>query len=516
MALVSIRNEGIFLSNMVLGVEYSPVSPEFQAAQFMPDLMEDREIARIEARAILEHNRQLLRDGEFDAVPIPVDPLSTADLVIEAREKYGKGSIEHKTAEQALELDCHRLLLEAVRAKTWEYFPKSQQEYDPGTGYYYSHGYAIATIVDNGLSPVSEAEEVDRRLNEAVEERTYMSIGRRLLGNTVEVNPVPEIVNVATISPCTNWALQRYKDGKTDGFGGYVPSKDRRMIRNVRFDSTLGYREEDQIGASGDYWDDDVISDSLHILDSRLEGVDMDRTYVHGTQMVTNREIGVWDYAELFDILASKKHGVTIFMGELVEDGHPRDYEAAKLEAARRQAETLAASQSLAGDILVLAESGIDHWAANAFVEELVKKEMLTICEAEPEKAAEMFDEATVDGLKEVQRLISIGDDVAAQLLRKQVEFNAPRPEFCGAGSCGLESVDPNSAEGKELYKKVGAEEGDIVLRDVVRACDECGKKGGVIYAFVRRKEDTQGKSKVNKYCQNCEAFEHKMTKDGK
>lgn len=508
MALVSARNEGIFLSNATLTMEHGPVSPpEFQAAQFMPTLMEDREIARIEANAILAANRQLLRDGEFDAVPIPVDPLSTADLVIEARERYREGSPQHKAAEQALELDCHRLLLEAVRAKTWEYFSKSKQEYDRSTGYYYSHGYAIATIVENGLSPVSEAEEADRRLNEAVEEiGTYMSIGRNLVNRVVDVERVPEIVNVATISPCTDWALERYKEGKSNGFGGYVPSKDRLMIRNVRFDSGIGYREEDQIGVSGEYIDQEVISEALRILDSRLP-VDMGRTDIHGTQMVTNAEIGVWDYVELLDILASMKHGVTVWMGELVPEGETRNYETAKYEAVRRQAETIVAAQSLADDVLALAESGVDHWAANAFVEESVKKVMLSICEQDPDKAQEMFDAATVQGLKDVKHLESIGLRDEAQALRAEVERNAPRPEFCGAGSCGLESIDVTTERGKELLKKVQAEEGDTILRDVERKCG-CGKKGGIIYAFTDKK--------VNKYCEHCQQFEHKMTKDGK
>lgn len=500
--------------------------PEFEAACFMPELADEQDQARVIARTILEANMQTLRDGKFDDVLPAVDPLGTASLAIKACETFGHDSPEYSEAQDALQLDCHRLYLEAFRAKTWEYFPKSKQYRDAQTGSYLSHGFAIAQMTENGLSPISEKEEQNRRVNEHVEELTYMAIGRGILQQEVEVVPVeedtkknaPKITNVTTISQCTNWALRKYEEGGT-GFGGYVPSKNRLMIRNVSFEEGVDYREEDQLGLPGDYFDEQLVADALWILDNRLAG-NLDRTEVHGTQIVSHNKVGVWDYAELLDTLASEKYEMPIFLGEVLQPGQEADYVAAEAQAAIRYKEVEEAAMDLASDVLALADSGADPWVAEGLVGTIVDRKMKSLCEQEPERARDMYDDATAIKFHELKALHLNNDLDAAQRLRQDIEDTAPAAEYCGAGSCGLESVDLDGSMGSELKKELGIKDDEIVVRDVERSCGSCGKKGGVVYAFQNLQKSgsselTSDRGLVKKFCEHCKAKESKIKKVG-
>ena len=81
------------------------------------------------------------------------------------------------------------------------------------------------------------------------------------------------------------------------------------------------------------------------------------------------------------------------------------------------------------------------------------------------------------------------------------VEQSAPPASSCGAGSCGLEEV---GVIDKMLQDDLKVEAGDTILRDTVRGCRSCGEKK-IVYAF--------NKTKVNKLCEGCGAFESKKTK---
>lgn len=497
--------------------------PDFEAACFIPGLAEEQERAHQVARTILEANMQTLRDGDFDAVLPPVDPLGTASLVIDARENFGMDSPQYLEAQEALNLDCHRLYLEAFRAKTWEYFPKSQQYRDAETDNYLSHGFSIASMTENGLSPVSEKEEQDRRVNEYTEERAYMFIGRGALHQEVEVEFVaednePKVTNVTTISQCTNWALRKYKEGES-GYGGYVPSKNRLMIRNVSFEEGDDYREEDQLGLPGQYFDEQLVADAVWILDNRL-APNLDRTEVHGTQIVSRKKVSVWDYAELLDTLASQKHDLPIFLGEVLQPGQVADYEQAEAQAAKRYDEVEEAASHLATNILALADEGIDPWVASGLVETLVDRQMKALCKIDPEKAREMYDDATADKFFRLKQLDPERDRMAILGLEQDIEKNAPRGEYCGAGSCGLESVQLDNAKGSILKKELDIRSDEIVVRDTVRPCGNCGKKGGVVYAFQNLQKAgsstlTADRGRVKKYCEHCKTKESKMKKVG-
>lgn len=496
----SVESMGVFEEQQTYVDAFQYLAPLHQAAQFIPELAQAQAEARHLASAILANNRERLMDGDFDGVPIPVDPLSTADVLRDARDRFGVASPECQQARKALLLDCHRLLLEAFRANTWEYFPESQQVYNSQTGDFYSHGHRIADLVTNGLSPVAEKEEQDRRLNEAVEEMgTYRRLGSMLLGKTITTEIVPENKTVTTISECTDWAIQNHKDGRLET-GGYVPKIQKFMIRSVRFDVATQSRYEEQLGASGEYIDHDIIVEALRTFDQRLSP-DMSKTDVHATQMVTELDSSAWDWIELLDSLATQKHGVQIFMGELLHPGQTKDYDLARRQAAERSANMDDMAGELAQQVLTLADSNVDHWAANGMIENELKTMMFKVCREEPSRSYEMFDAATAQGFAQVQYLESIGQFEQANLLRAQTEKQAPAPEFCGAGSCGLEHANLSLKQAKDLNVEIG----DKVLKDTQRAC-KCGNKS-IVYAY--------NKTQVKKLCTSCGAKENKQATKG-
>src|SRR5687768_5588992 len=89
------------------------ITPRYIDADTHPQLNFARRSAHTQAERILESNRELLRQGEFDTVPIPVDPLGTARKLDEVERQYGANSTEYETLWGGLYLDCQRLLAEA-------------------------------------------------------------------------------------------------------------------------------------------------------------------------------------------------------------------------------------------------------------------------------------------------------------------------------------------------------------------------------------------------------------------
>jgi hypothetical protein len=472
----------------------------FQSADHIPALALYRDAVRTDSRQLLEDRRQLLQT-DAEAVPLPVDALGTARQVVAAEGESGRDSIRYGLTFRSLVLDFQRLLGEANRANTYEIFEESGQIYDPDIDDFVSYGVTVGSLTDNGISPHPQTEEEERRINERVEERgTYQPLGRMLLGSTTVVERVPTQVNVATVSQCADWAIRLYRAGNKGGFGGYVPNINKIMIRNVRFDSGSVSRYEEQIGISGEYITPEIVNLALTILDPELDGR-MDKTTVHGTQMVTEAAIGAIDYVEFLDLLASEFHGIEIFMGEPLPAGHTRDYQRVQLEAQSRRQELRKNAVWLARRAVELEKKGIPHHVANHIIEAEVKDIFLEICRQKPAKAREVFDEATAVGFEEVQQLQDQGlfHEAAARL--QIVEASAPAAQFCGADSCGLEVIAKEHEAA--VAKRLKAEHGDTILRDTIRQCT-CGAKNSIVYAF--------NKVKVNKLCEGCGKFESKVS----
>lgn len=465
-----------------------PKQPMYIAADHVPELGFVRQRARQEAATTRENYRQLLIDGKFDSVPLDVDALGTARKAVEAARVYGADSEPHRERLSGLWLDCKRLLAEAYRKNTYEYFPPAPQRYDEETGTFFSHGQSVLEMTKLGLSPITDAEEADRRVNDWVEARTHIAmhqlIGRVGLSHTVRVR---------TISECSDTAINKYKSGAKGGYYGYVPDIEKLMIRDFVFNAETGERFEELVGISGLHINHEVIVDAL-----RRRGVVSggDKTQLHGTQLIAEDDL--FEFVALLDSVASEHSGQEIYMGEPLTPGQTKRYETVRAEAVARQAQLDAEASLLADYVLRLELQQTDRWIAVKMIEDFVKRRLLQIAAKDPSRAAEMFDAPTAAGLQEVAYLNAAGLTREAQLRFMEVEAQAPAPGYCGAGSCGLEGVDKESLEGRELGTFLRAGWKDEIVKDKERSCKSCGRKS-VYYAYNSKK--------VNKGCTSCGAL---------
>lgn len=460
-------------SMAIEALEVSPKVAQEQicSADIFPEIEAKRRNARIYASQILEQNRDLIASGDeadWDNVPLAIDVLGTSKRVVEAEKLYGVDSPEYNQLFSGLVLDSQRLYAEAYRKKSWEYFPASYQRRDQDTGRYFSHSQDLLTIASNGLSPDTNSEERQRRINEYVEEVTYQAIGSIALDNTI---------STLTISECTNWAISAYNSKAKGSHGGYVPEIEKVMLRGVRFNNHFG-RSEEQLGISGKYITHDVITSALIELGAVENDIELNKTKLHGTQFIDKRGRSVIDFVKILDQKASKYFSKNIFMGEEVGGSHPKDYDNVYQEASERRKLLAESSLDLANYLIKLTKNKTDKWLSEGLVDAHVKQKLLALSKHDPNKAEIIFNRATAEGLKEVNRLQSLGLMNQARTLEDQVAKNAPSVSFCGAGSCGLEAVGQFSDK-QEKASKLGLK-GELVS-DKVRHCPGCGNKS-IIY----------------------------------
>jgi hypothetical protein len=474
------------------------LQPErYQFLDAIPEIGHAREQERMAATALLQSRRELADQGGEIAF-LPIDALSTADRVIEAETTHGQGSAEHQERYRGLVLDCQRLVGEWYRKKKSEYFPPVRHIYDKQTGDFYSHGLSIRQMTENALTPLPDnPEEEGRRINERVEEATP-HIVRRLGGAMLHG------AGIRTISECTDKAIDDYADDMRHrrahrGYGGYVPEIEKVMIRDISLDTKTNDRFEEQIGLPGIYITHEIIQMTLE-----RRGVDashMDKTQLHGSQLLVRDDL--MEFVALLDEVASEQWCTNVFMGEEVEPGYEKNYATFRQEALARQEALKDLAETTAQFVLDLARDGFDRQKAPAHVEDFVKKMLLTEAKKDWVIAEQMFDAKTANGLQEVAALERQGRHHEAFIKMQEVEKLAPGGGFCGAGSCGLESVNMRGKDGEELKKKLNAESGDTIVRDKERPC-RCGAKT-VVYAY--------NKNKVNKHCETCGSFESKISK---
>jgi len=435
----------------------------------MSEFATARHSARLEAYDIVEKNRQHLRDGEFALVSMPVDALGTAKRAREAADIYGMKSDQHRDRFQGLVLDCGRLLAEAARKNTYEYFPLEQHDYNESDGQYYSHGMQILNMTEAALTPVAESEEVERRVNERIEEVTY-GIGRTALDGSTKIR---------TISECTDWALDAL-DSSSSRYGGYVPEIQKLMIRDVSYEGNDRFQE--QIGLSGIYITREVINEALARKGANVS--DLTKTELHGAQLAVDDDLVV--FVALLDAVASERSGSNIFMGEVVENSFVKDYSAIRADAIVRQNILQKKSSELADVVTNLEADGVDEWAAVGIVEAKVKTMLLHISKQDSTVAANAFDKNTERGIQDVVYLQVMGRHAEAAIRMEEVEKQAPAPGFCGAGSCGLESLSPESADGVKA-QEIGLDSSDGLIKDKERSCIKCHKKA-VVYDLKGKK----------------------------
>jgi hypothetical protein len=476
----------------------APAGTRYISVDELPEIAQARQQVRDQAWDMVRLRERQLSSDEKILVPLEVDALSTAERVIGARSRYGEDSEIYLERLAGLELDCRRLVAEWYRKKRPEYFPAARHFFDAETGDFYSHGLSIRQMTENALRPIDDdPEEVGRRVNERVEDATP-NIIRKVGGLALQQ------VGIRTISECTDKAVRDYQadvaaGAPHRGYKGYVPEIEKLMVRDMRFDGVTGDRLEEQIGLPGIFINHYVIQEALRRRDVETSG--MDKTELHGTQLLVNDDL--IEFVELLDTVASEEWCTNIFMGEEVPADNQKNYAAIREEALHRQEGLQDMAATVSTFIIDLAEDGVDRRKAPAKVESFVKKLLLETAKSDVSLAAQIFDERTAKGLQEVVYLNSVGRHAEAFSRFLEVEKLAPGDGYCGGGSCGLESVDIFSREGKELKQALRAEDGDTIVKDKERSC-KCGRKA-IVYAY--------NKNKVNKYCEGCKAFESKITK---
>lgn len=474
--------------------------PEYMLVDDIPEAFAERLVVRQAAESLLESRRQQVHESGH--VYESVDALSTAHSVLAAERQYGCSSDAYQEKWSGLLLDCERLVGEWYRKNTSEYFEPVRQVFDEDKAEFFSHGLSIRQLTENALVPISEdREEEARRVNERVEEATphiVRSLGSLALGK-----------GIVTISQCTDSAIASYQadqreGNKHRGYRGYVPEIEKVMIRHIALDDASNDRYETQIGLPGTYLTHEVFQAALQ--EKGVDVSDMDKTTLHGAQLLTDQD--PLNFIRHLDDTGTREwclesQGKALFMGEVVSQEHPRNYDAFRREAQERKDMLAGWSETVAYFVLDLARESFDRKKAPEHVENFVKNMLLNMAKKDESIAEQMFDAKTAQGLHDVAALEAQGRYAEASELWKAVEQEAPGGGSCGAGSCGLEGITTGSQEGKDLRKRMGASESDTLVKDKERAC-RCGSKS-IVYAYNERK--------VIKYCESCKISEKTFNK---
>ena len=473
-------------------LEFSPTMIDLQTppANYYPvaqiaEIAEARAVAGEYAGRLLGGRLSLLREGRYDEVPIPVDPLGTVRRIIQTASVYGIDSAEYQEQEAGHLLDCQRLLMEAVRKNTYEYFPPITHTFNQLDGKYYSHGFAITDMTASALTPVAEPEEQDRRVNEHVEEATYLAVGAMALSGLLPKTETP--LRIRTISECPDWAIQSHERNPDAAHGGYVPAIKKLMIRDVFFDAKTGDRYEEQVGISGDYITHEVITEALQLRGFEATAA-LDKTELQGTQLSVSDDI--LSFVALLDQVATKQEGTEIYMGTVASPENNGNYALIPLAAEARKTVIEDKAAELAELILNLEAVKTERWLALGLVESAVKEILLGLTRTGAVPAKEVFDVPTQRGYERVAAKRALGLDQEADELLALVERAAPAPSYCGAGSCGLVSLSATSDEAKKMEAMGMDSKGAI--KDNNRRCKHCSKKE-IVYSLISGKKGCLG-----------------------
>lgn len=474
--------------------ESEPPFRGYVAVGDIPELAGARLGYQVEAEALHRERNQLLQNDQLEKVPLPVDPLSEAKRVIEAGLVYGEDSQEYIQSKAGFLVSCKRLVGEWFRKYSYEYFEGLEHEFDHENQDFYSHGYSILDMTRDGIIGSGETEKVDRRINEHVEQGTSVAIqglGSLALGQTVQMR---------TVSECADWALRDYeRDQKagitTGGYEGYVPEIRKLMIRDMVMNRATGKRTDEVVALPGTYIDHWVITEALRHRGLESAHLSKDKTELQGTQLLVDDDI--MEFVAILDQVASENYAVDVFMGEKIEPGTVKNYALARQQAIKRQKSLQNQSETIAMFVLDLAEEETDSQKAVKLVEEFVKKMLLTMADQNNGLAAPIFGEDTARGLREVAWLrTNRGEDEAFARLQEVAEA-APGGGYCGAGSCGLESVKPGSLDAKKI-EDLGFDPKNTI-KDTERKCVNCKKKK-VVYDTKQGKKGCTGCRATAKY----------------
>jgi len=470
---------------------------QYQFVDDIPALALGRQAIKDEAWALLNRRRELKKSDSKVELPLDVDALSRAHMVLAAKKQFGEDSQEYQEQFNGLLLDYERYVGEWYRKKKPEHFEPVHHRYEAATGDYYAHGVAIGRMTENALTPIEdEPEEEGRRVNERVEEATPHLLFKHL--GAVALKPI----RVRTVSECPDSVIAQYehdqRQGKHRGYRGYVPEIRKNMFRDFVIDPKTGDRWEEQLATPGTYHTPEIIRGALAIRQLR-RAHGLSKNELLGAQFLVDDDI--FDFVALLDTVASREWCTEVFIGEEVTPGTKKDYAGFREQARRRRKELQDVALVTAQYVLDLAAEDFDLRKAPQKVENFVKMQLLEIGKHDVIIAEQMFDIRTAFGLQEVAFLEMMGAYDQAEAKQNEVLRAAPGGGACGP-SCGIEQLSILSTRGQEIAKKLGAQPGDVISRDTSgeRRCN-CGSKK-VIYAHNSRG-----------YTRGCESCGRKETK---
>ncbi len=426
-----------------------------------PFLKPELNEARTRAETILGQNRSNLMAGHFEQVPLPIDVLSTAELVIEADNPYLA-----ETYSRALEKDSIRLVAETMRKRSWEYFSPIFQAYDEQKQDFKVGRIALNSVVENGLSPLADPEEQQIRINEYLEHQTSLLIRQSLEGTD-------QVVSLITIKECPDYVIKDFQKDKKASHGGYVPEIKKLVLERAVI-SEHGKTLE-QFAIPGEYIDHESIIKTLKEQGSIQTSDNPSKLDLRGKPFIgSGQDNELEKFIELLDQNASQKHSKRIFMGEQVDDVREHDYREVKSIAIQRQANYQEKAVKISEHLKDSARNKVDKQLAEYLLSDFIKKLLFEEVINDPARAAIIFDQRTADSIVRAQVLISQGQLIDWDGAKNLILKNAPNPSFCGAGSCGLEAVNDNSTESR-IVKSLGLK-GEII-KDTIRNCPFCGHK---------------------------------------
>ena len=432
------------------------------------------------AEYILNGFQQKLDNGEFLEVPLAINVLSTANKYLEEDDQTQKAKYF-----QAIEQDSSRLIAEAMRKNSWEYYPPVFEEYDPIQNDLKSNGINLSDVLRNGLSPLAKEEEKKIRVQEFVEHQVNLEII-----NLIEDD---HEVRLLSIKECPDYVIDEYVNNKSSEklYGGYVPEIEKMVIQLTKL-SKQGASIE-LIGLSGKNIDHQIITQFLSEKNI-IQDPNITKMELRSKQFIVEDDsLNIFDFVEQLDEFSSEKTGKNIFLGEIISDNQEKDYLNAIEQSISRQKSYETKVKNLSRYLIDLCEQGNHPIKAEQELVQFLKRSLFNHVLEHNEQAKTIFNDNVARDIAMINVLIDNKETKQAQDLMKESFNKAPLISFCGAGSCGLIAVSQSSLESKTVHS-LGLK--GEVIKDTVRACIFCGKKE-IFY-------DTKG----NKACANCKSSE--------
>lgn len=416
--------------------------------------------ARQVAESICDERMALLREGEFDSVPMPIDMTGTARRAVEAERQHGNDSPEAMIQYQAVEDDAERQMAESISKMTWGYFPELTHLHSEEQQGFTAYGRLLREVTASGISPMLEAEDTERAKNDYV----LQSIDDAFIHSGYTEDHV-----LFTIAECADWAIEKYHRDQANGnttatYGGLVPENEKMMIQCVSFDQEEGERSLEQIGIPGTHIKRSGVHRALQALGIIKPGEEIAKTELQGLRIMVHKDVmsNVLDMAKLLDQMGSEENGEELIMG-IPRTREPHlTYETVPLIAEQRQQEYAGLTEKLVDKMLELERTDVDKWQTETHISNFLKQEFREIVKRKPEEARKVFNETTAEKYVAYNELQRSGRYEEAFNLEQEAFASAPAPSSCGAGSCGLKEVSATNSEDLAAAKRMGVKPGEM------------------------------------------------------